>query len=112
MENAVRVMSEVNENALQILDELSGDSLENHATCCEKDETELGCFQRLKISDYAIMMRIIYSMVKLDYTMQEKIITSLDLNTPSGKLESYCQMWDLRPFVNDNIMHQAWRYIP
>ncbi|KAJ8638206.1 hypothetical protein MRB53_012473 [Persea americana] len=43
---------------------------------------------------------------------KERIIMSLDRNTSSGELESYCLMWDLRPFINEVVMHQAWRYIP
>nr|GEU96718.1 hypothetical protein [Tanacetum cinerariifolium] len=61
--------------------------------------------------DYATMVAVVYSMVKQDYTMQEKIVSALNLKTSSGELESYCLMWSLRPFVNDEIMHQAWRLI-
>ncbi|GJY71869.1 hypothetical protein Tco_0475572 [Tanacetum coccineum] len=42
---------------------------------------------------------------------EEKIVSALNLKTSSGELESYCLMWSLRPFVNDEIMHQAWRLI-
>ncbi|KAJ0493183.1 hypothetical protein HanIR_Chr12g0583261 [Helianthus annuus] len=61
--------------------------------------------------DYAIMVAVVYSMVKQDYVMQEKIVSSLSLKTSSGELESYCLMWSLHPFVNDEIMHQAWSLI-
>ncbi|PWA89153.1 hypothetical protein CTI12_AA114860 [Artemisia annua] len=61
--------------------------------------------------DYATMVAVVYSMVKQDYVMQERIVSALNLKTSSGELESYCLMWSLRPFVNDEIMHQAWRLI-
>lgn len=61
--------------------------------------------------DYATMVAVVHSMVKQDYVMQERIVSALNLKTSSGELESYCLMWSLRPFVNDEIMHQAWRLI-
>ncbi|KAK6144776.1 hypothetical protein DH2020_021596 [Rehmannia glutinosa] len=53
-------------------------------------------------------MAIIYSMVKQDYTMQVRIVSSLNHKSSPGELETYCQMWSLRPFVDDDIMHKAW----
>lgn len=44
--------------------------------------------------------------------LQERIITNLNLKSLSGELESYCLMWSLRPYINDEIVHQAWRLIP
>ncbi|KAF7130530.1 hypothetical protein RHSIM_Rhsim10G0082400 [Rhododendron simsii] len=64
-----------------------------------------------KIPEYAVMMGVIYSMLKRDYIMQEKIISSLNLKLSSGELESYNLMWSLRPFIDDEIMHQAWRLV-
>nr|XP_043613340.1 uncharacterized protein LOC122585283 [Erigeron canadensis] len=61
--------------------------------------------------DYAIMLAVVYSMVKQDYVMQEKIVSALNLKTSSGELESYCLMWSLHPFVNDEIVHQAWKLV-
>ncbi|XP_076946725.1 uncharacterized protein LOC143618362 [Bidens hawaiensis] len=61
--------------------------------------------------DYATMVAVVYSMVKQDYVMQKKIVSSLSLKTSSGELESYCLMWSLHPFVNDEIMHKAWNLI-
>ncbi|KVI05009.1 hypothetical protein Ccrd_016673, partial [Cynara cardunculus var. scolymus] len=68
--------------------------------------------EKPQVLDYATMVAVVYSMVKQDYVMQEKIVSSLNLKTSSGEIESYCLMWSLRPFVNDEIMHQAWRLIP
>ncbi|PWA87226.1 hypothetical protein CTI12_AA072510 [Artemisia annua] len=48
--------------------------------------------------DYATMVAVVYSMVKQDYLMQERIVSALNLKTSSGELESYCLMWSLRPF--------------
>ncbi|XP_052205068.1 uncharacterized protein LOC127809929 [Diospyros lotus] len=78
-----------------------------------KDEATSSCEpQKPEVIDYATTMGVIYSMVKQDFNMQEKIISSLNLKSSSGELESYNLMWSLRPFVNDEIMHQAWRFIP
>lgn len=67
--------------------------------------------QKPEITDYATMMAVIYSMVKQDYVMQEKIISALNLNSTFEELESYSLMWSLRPYIDDEVMHQAWRLI-
>ncbi|XP_010275515.1 PREDICTED: uncharacterized protein LOC104610547 isoform X1 [Nelumbo nucifera] len=90
----------------------SRDELVHQATSFEKGELESHDIHKPEVSDYAATMGIVYSMVKQDYTMQEKIISSLSLNSSSGELESYTLMWSLRPFINEDIMHQAWRFIP
>ncbi|KAJ8767275.1 hypothetical protein K2173_017319 [Erythroxylum novogranatense] len=64
-----------------------------------------------KMMDCATIMGIIYRMLKQDYLMQERIISSVNLKTSSGELESFCMMWSLRPFVNDEILRQAWGLI-
>ncbi|KAG6742942.1 hypothetical protein POTOM_053886 [Populus tomentosa] len=84
----------------------------NCLTCfylVEKSSFELG---ELEMTNYAVLMGIIYSMVKQDYVMQERIVNSLNLKSLSGELESYCVMWSLRPFIMDEVMHHAWRLIP
>ncbi|CAI9296116.1 unnamed protein product [Lactuca saligna] len=68
--------------------------------------------EKSKVIDYATMVALVYSMVKKDYLMQEKIVSTLNLKTSSEELETYCLMWSLRPFVNDEIMQKAWRLIP
>ncbi|KAH1191205.1 hypothetical protein GmHk_20G058545 [Glycine max] len=65
----------------------------------------------IDVPHLAMVMAFIYSMVKQDYLMQEKIVSALDVKMPSEELESYCQMWSLRPFINDEIVHQAWEHI-
>ncbi|KAG0451059.1 hypothetical protein HPP92_026626 [Vanilla planifolia] len=59
----------------------------------------------------ATLMAIILGMLKLDFTMQEKIIRSLNLKTSSSELESYCLLWELRPYVDDNVLLLAWKHI-
>ncbi|KAG9151088.1 hypothetical protein Leryth_002668 [Lithospermum erythrorhizon] len=67
--------------------------------------------QKRDAMDYAALIAIIYSMVKQDYTMQEKIVWSLSLKSSSGELDSYCMMWSLRPFIDEEVMHTAWKII-
>ncbi|KAF4390598.1 hypothetical protein F8388_006095 [Cannabis sativa] len=67
--------------------------------------------RKLEDTDLAVLMAIILSMLKQEYSMQEKIISALSLKSSSEELESYSLMWSLRPFIEDDIMHQAWRRI-
>lgn len=85
----------------------------------DKDTTDFdvnsfatGCSRKPEITDYAVLMAFIYRMVKQDYEMQERIVSSLSLKSSSGELETYCQMWSLRPFVDDEIMQKAWGLLP
>ncbi|XP_016468652.1 uncharacterized protein LOC107791154 isoform X1 [Nicotiana tabacum] len=64
-----------------------------------------------EVIDIATMMAILYGMLKHDYTMQEKIVSSLNLTSSSGQLESYSSMWSLRPYIDDEIMHKAWKLV-
>ncbi|XP_043711905.1 uncharacterized protein LOC122660596 isoform X1 [Telopea speciosissima] len=89
-----------------------GDGLVLQGTSLEKEAMELRSIQKPEVSDCASIMGTICSMVKQDYTMQEKIICSLSLKSSSAELQSYCLMWSLRPFINDDIMHHAWKLIP
>ncbi|BBH07086.1 hypothetical protein Prudu_018909 [Prunus dulcis] len=60
--------------------------------------------KRNEVTDYAECMGIIYSMVKQDYMMQERVVSALNANkSSSGELESYCLMWSLRPFINSEV---------
>lgn len=62
-------------------------------------------------SEYALLMGIIKVMVKKDHRMQEKIVSCLGLKSSSEELETYCLMWSLRPYIDDEIMHQAWKLV-
>lgn len=77
-----------------------------------EDEMTSSRLRELEVTDYAAVMGIIYSMVKQDYTMQNKIVTSLNLKSSSEELESYSLMWSLRPYVNDQTMKLAWKLVP
>ncbi|XP_044470229.1 uncharacterized protein LOC123199343 isoform X2 [Mangifera indica] len=80
------------------------DTTDKISTSCHRQGPEM--------TDFAALMGIIYGMVKQDCVMQERIITNLNLKSLSGELESYRLMWSLRPYINDEIVHQAWRLIP
>lgn len=90
---------------------------------------------RPDLEDYGTMMAIIYSMVKRDYTMQvdvlrlllattiarrfltyralqDRIVSSLNLKSSLEALETYCKMWSLRPFVDDDMVRRAWNLVP
>ncbi|XP_074269061.1 uncharacterized protein LOC141592340 [Silene latifolia] len=58
----------------------------------------------------ASFMAVIYIMVKQDYLMQERVISSLGFKSTSEELDSYNLMWSLRPCVSDNIIHDAINY--
>ncbi|GMH11095.1 hypothetical protein Nepgr_012936 [Nepenthes gracilis] len=66
----------------------------------------------IDVADFASLMAVIYSMVKQDFVMQERVVSSLNLKTSAGELESYCLMWSLRPMVNDDVIHEALRLVP
>lgn len=113
-EDASATMQTTNKSLSFLLGKDYVDIVGQQANIPDKLFTEEGISSSLEpyVTDYATLMAIIYSMIKQDYIMQERIICSLNLLTPSGELESYCQMWSLRPFINDEIMHGAWRLIP
>uniref|UniRef100_A0A6N2N2D0 DUF7795 domain-containing protein n=1 Tax=Salix viminalis TaxID=40686 RepID=A0A6N2N2D0_SALVM len=89
-----------------------GDQLYQQITTdqVEKSSLDLG---ELEMTNYAVLMGIIYSMVKKDYVMQEKIVHSLNLKSLSGELESYCVMWSLptETVFSVNHRHSAELYI-
>lgn len=112
LEDVTGVMQNMNGTLSPIWVEDSGDGLDVHETTDSKKEVASSRLQRPEVTDFAALMGIIYSMVKLEYVMQEKIVSALNFKSSSEELESYCLMWSLHPFVNDEIMHQAWKLIP
>ncbi|KAK9110810.1 hypothetical protein Sjap_018870 [Stephania japonica] len=80
-------------------------------TVPDGEDAELVLLKKHEAFDYVAMMGIIYNMLKQDYTMEEKIVSSLKLSSQLEQLDSYCKMWSLRPYINDDIMHQAWRFV-
>ncbi|KAJ7943813.1 FAD-binding protein [Quillaja saponaria] len=99
-------------NLPPIWDMSFGDELNEQSSTENKEEMALSHFQSPHVTHFATLMAIIYSMVKQDYVMQEKIISALNMKSSSGELESYCLMWSLRPYINEEVMHQAWKHIP
>ncbi|XP_049359821.1 uncharacterized protein LOC125824479 [Solanum verrucosum] len=111
LKEAEAVVQSINCNLAQV-GELNVDNSTNPLETCH-DEAEASSVDPLEheITDIAIMMAVVYSMVKSDYTMQEKIVSSLNLTSPSGELESYSSMWSLRPYIDDEIMHKVWKFV-
>ncbi|XP_008807468.2 uncharacterized protein LOC103719828 isoform X1 [Phoenix dactylifera] len=109
-EDAIGLARMTNQSASLFLDKYSCESMGDQVTSFE-EEIEPVHLQEKSMS-YVTMMAIIYGMLNLDYAMQENIIQSINLSTSSPQLESYCLMWDLRPYINDNVMRLAWKYIP
>ncbi|KAH0892784.1 hypothetical protein HID58_055213, partial [Brassica napus] len=90
------------------LDEESGDDLRQVTS--EENET-VPFAQEPEVTEYATVIAVVYSMVKQNYVMQEKIVRSLSLKTSFDELDTYTLMWSLRPFVEDEIMNRAWKCI-
>ncbi|WCJ42667.1 hypothetical protein M5689_023461 [Euphorbia peplus] len=86
-------------------------AIPDQQTTINQEETPLSDAKQLEITDYAALMGIIYSMLNQDYAMQERIVSSLNFKSSASELESYCFMWSLRPFINDEILMEAWRCI-
>ncbi|KAK6137968.1 hypothetical protein DH2020_028289 [Rehmannia glutinosa] len=89
-------------------DEDVNHNFDSFITSNDEEEVPSSDPSKPEVTDYATLMAIIYSMVKQDYTMQVRIVSSLNHKSSPGELETYCQMWSLRPFVDDDIMHKAW----
>ncbi|TVU44076.1 hypothetical protein EJB05_03505 [Eragrostis curvula] len=97
-------------SALKVSESPSADNELNNGSFMEEEEKQAN---RLDSDvSFVTVMIIVHNMLKLDYTMQEKIVNSLSLKTPSSELEGYCLMWDLRPYIDDNVMHLAWKMCP
>ncbi|XP_031262228.1 uncharacterized protein LOC116120123 [Pistacia vera] len=111
LEDVAGAIQTANECLAPLWDEDSGSGLDLQDTT-DKEISTSSHLQGPEMTDLAALMGIIYTMVKQDYVMQERIVTSLNLKSLSVELESYSLMWSLRPFINDEIVHQAWRLIP
>ncbi|XP_056842690.1 uncharacterized protein LOC108859298 isoform X2 [Raphanus sativus] len=86
------------------LDEESSDELQR-----EKETVTFA--QEPEVTEYATVIAVVYSMVKQNYVMQEKIVRGLSLKTSFDELGTYTMMWSLRPFVEDEIVNRAWKCI-
>ncbi|OMP01698.1 hypothetical protein COLO4_11665 [Corchorus olitorius] len=108
LDDARAALQNANEHLPPLLDEEFVDGLYLQES---NDEDEMTSSREPEVTDYAALMGIIYSMVKQDCVMQDKIVTSLNLKSTTGELESYCLMWSLRPYINDQIMQLAWKLV-
>lgn len=77
--------------------------------CCEDEQQPVDPLD--SAVTYSSVMILVHNMLKLDYSMQEKIVKALCLKASSSELASYCLMWDLRPYVDDNVMQLAWKFV-
>ncbi|WVZ61212.1 hypothetical protein U9M48_011123 [Paspalum notatum var. saurae] len=104
--------------SLSALEVADSHCIENMAStdCCftEGMQREEGKSADQLDSDVSLVtvMVMVLNMLKLDYTMQEKIVGALSLKTPSAELEGYCLMWDLHPYIDDDVMRLAWNMCP
>ncbi|EPS69057.1 hypothetical protein M569_05718, partial [Genlisea aurea] len=87
-----------------ILDELR--ALTNDAA-----ETLLRTVPNEAAADYAFVMGVVYVMAKRDFEMQVRIVSSLSMKSSTGEMETYSRMWSLRPYVDDEMMQNAWSMI-
>ncbi|XP_019196809.1 PREDICTED: uncharacterized protein LOC109190702 [Ipomoea nil] len=110
LDDAAALVQSANNSLPCMLDRDTNSSLNSGATSTDREEVP-SCVLKPEVTDIATMMAVIFAMVKKDYVMQEKIVSSLDLKSSSGELESYCLMWSLRPFVDDEIIQRAWKLV-
>nr|CAB3497512.1 unnamed protein product [Digitaria exilis] len=99
-------------SALEVSDSPSIDSKLTTEPSIMEEEGDKNVEQLDSDVSLVTVMIIVRNMLKLDYTMQEKIVGALSLKTPSSELEGYCLMWGLRPFIDDNVMRLAWKMCP
>ncbi|KAL2555518.1 hypothetical protein Fot_00257 [Forsythia ovata] len=112
LNDAASAIQTANENWPLLQVEHINGNLDSYLSTYEKEEKPLSDLSKPEDTDYAAMMAVLYGRVKQEYIMQERIVGSLNLNSSPGELESYCMMWSLRPFVDDDIMLEAWSLVP
>ncbi|EXB31257.1 hypothetical protein L484_014741 [Morus notabilis] len=112
LEDVISTLQTAGRNSPPFLDKIFADRTKEGQTTDDEEEIPSSDSEKVEVTDFGLLMGIIYSMVKQDYKMQERIVSALNLESSSGELETYRLMWSLRPFVNDDIMHQAWKLIP
>ncbi|XP_042011560.1 uncharacterized protein LOC121760027 [Salvia splendens] len=104
--NSVLCIASSEQTATEKDEEDMSSNLNSFITSTDQDQG------RPDLENYGSMMAFIYSMVKQDYTMQDRIVSSLNLKCSQEELETYCQMWSLRPFVDDDMVRRAWNLVP
>ncbi|KAG2543035.1 uncharacterized protein LOC120692494 isoform X2 [Panicum virgatum] len=98
-------------SALKVSDNHSIDSKLTTESCL-MEEVDKSVDGLDSVVSYVTVMVIIRNMLKLDYMMQERIVGALSIKTPTLELQSYCLVWDLCPYIDDNVMHLAWKMCP
>uniref|UniRef100_A0ACD6A346 Uncharacterized protein n=1 Tax=Avena sativa TaxID=4498 RepID=A0ACD6A346_AVESA len=112
VEDAYDAALTANLSAIKFRDESSTDNKMNDQSHFREEKEEQPADQLDRDSSLVTLMILVHNMLKLDYTMQEKIVKSLSLKSSSTELESYCLMWDLRPYIDGNVMDLAWKTCP
>ncbi|BAF26347.1 Os10g0360900, partial [Oryza sativa Japonica Group] len=84
---------------------------DNLTNVCSEDEQQPEDWLDGAVS-FASVIVLVHNMLKMDYMMQEKIVKAFWVKTSSSEIEGYCQMWDLRPYIDDNVMQLAWQLVP
>uniref|UniRef100_A0ACD5WDP9 Uncharacterized protein n=1 Tax=Avena sativa TaxID=4498 RepID=A0ACD5WDP9_AVESA len=112
VEDAYDATLTANLSAIRFGDDSSADNKMNNQSHFREEEEEQPADQLDRDSSLVTVMILVHNMLKLDYTMQEKIVKSLSLKSSSAELESYCLMWDLRPYVDGDVMDLAWKTCP
>lgn len=79
--------------------------------CLYSRETFLLIMLKMKNVTWRFSLWICSYLIKNSSWLQERIISSLSLKSSSGELESYCLMWSLQPFIDEEISHKAWRLV-
>ncbi|XP_022890105.1 uncharacterized protein LOC111405445 isoform X2 [Olea europaea var. sylvestris] len=110
--NKAGAIQSTNENWPLLQDEHVNGNMDSFLAKYEKEGKPSLDLSKPEGTDYAAMMAVVYSMLKQEYIMQERIVGSLTLKSSPEELESYCLMWSLRPFVDDDIMLEAWSLVP
>lgn len=105
VEGAYDATLTANLRAMHVPDESTADN-------CREEKGEQPADHLDSDSSLVTLMILVHNMLKLDYTMQEKIVGSLSLKSSSAELDGYCLMWDLRPYVEDELMNLAWKSCP
>ncbi|XP_022890101.1 uncharacterized protein LOC111405445 isoform X1 [Olea europaea var. sylvestris] len=112
LDDAAGAIQSTNENWPLLQDEHVNGNMDSFLAKYEKEGKPSLDLSKPEGTDYAAMMAVVYSMLKQEYIMQERIVGSLTLKSSPEELESYCLMWSLRPFVDDDIMLEAWSLVP
>lgn len=113
-EDAVEIAREANQSATQFVESRICDEGKGLEEGCLDNYQEDMEFMHIegKSMAYATLMVVIYNMLRLDYMMQENIINSIkSASAKSEQLESYCLMWSVHPYINDDVMRQSWKLV-